>query len=168
MIQPLRILIGLAVGVGALSLAAAYSAVSWQASLGMVGIGLLWLSVLRHGNSRVANMGLFLFVAAAVWGGVQNLAWGWLLAAGLAGLAGWDLTHYLEHVQATPERRGESELVRRHLLRLAAVVVGSWLLTGLALTTTIRFNYIGALVLAGAAVILLAQAVGSLRSRGVE
>jgi len=161
----LRALLGLSIGVATVSLAAAYMAVNWYGSLVVLGIGLLWLSVLRHGNSRVADLGLFCFVMAAVWGGVQNLAWGWLLSAMVAGLAGWDLTHYLAHLQAAPERQDETELVRRHLLRLAGVAVGSWLLAWLTLSVTFRFNYIGALVLGGIAIYFLTRAVRSLRSR---
>jgi len=158
-------LVGLSIAVAALCLAAAFVAVSGWGSLAILGIGLLWLSVLRHGNSQVADWGLFAFVLAALWGGLQGLAWGWLLTAVVAGLAGWDLTHYLAHLQTAPERQGESELVRRHLLRLAGVGAGGWLLAGLTLAASIRINTIGAIVLAGVAVILLTRAVRALRSR---
>ncbi|MBI3957548.1 MAG: hypothetical protein HY328_01975 [Chloroflexi bacterium] len=166
MTATIRMLTGLCIGAATLCLAAAFVASSWWSSLAMLGIGLLWLSVLRHGNGRVADWGLFFFVLAAVWGGLQGLAWGWLLTAVVAGLAGWDLTHYLVHWQAAPERRGERELVRRHLLRLAGMAVGSWLLAGLTLFVTVRFNYLWALVLAGVAVFLLTRALRRLRSRG--
>ena len=161
----LRTLVGLSIAVATLCLAAASISVSWYAALAVFGIGLLWLSVLRHGNSRVADWGFFFFVAAAVWGGLQNLAWGWLLTGVVAALAGWDLTHYLAHLQAAPERQGESELVRRHLLRLAGVAGGGWLLAAVTLAATIRINYIWAIVLAGVAVILLTRAVRALHSR---
>ncbi len=167
MTATIRMLVGLSIAVATLCLAAAFVASSWWSSLAMLGIGLLWLSVLRHGNSRVADWGLFFFVLAAVWGGLQELAWGWLLTAVVAGLVGWDLTHYLAHLQAAPERRGESELVRRHLLRLAGVAGGGWLLAGLTLFATVRFNYLWALALAGVAVILLTRVVQALRSRSV-
>ena len=164
----LRMLVGLSIAVATLSLAAAFVSVSWYAALVMLGIGLLWLSVLRHGNVRVADWGLFAFVLAAVWGGLQTLAWGWLLTGVVAGLVGWDLTHYLAHLQAAIERQDESELVRRHLLRLAGVAGGGWLLAALALAATIRINYIGAIVLAGAAVCLLTRTVRALRKRSAE
>lgn len=165
MTATLRLLVGFSIAVTTVCMAAAFVSVSWWGSLAMLGIGLLWLSVLRHGNVRVADLGLFAFVLAAVWGGLQNLAWGWLLTAAVAGLVGWDLSHYLAHLQAATERQGESELVRRHLLRLAGVAGGGWLLAALTLAASIRINYIWAIVLAGAAVILLTRAVRSLRSR---
>ena len=165
MTSTIRLLMALCIGVATLCLAAAFISTSWYTSLVTLGIGLLWLSVLRHGNSRVADWGVFLFVMAAVWGGLQELAWGWLLTAVVAGLAGWDLTHYLAHLQAAPERPRESELVRRHLLRLAGVAGSGWLLAVLTLAATVRLTYIWAIVLAGAAVILLTRAVRALRSR---
>ncbi|HRJ42694.1 MAG: hypothetical protein KJZ86_02495 [Caldilineaceae bacterium] len=167
MTATLRILVGLSIAVATLCLAAAFIASSWYAALVMLGIGLLWLSVLRHGNSRVADWGLFFFVIAAVWGGLQELAWGWLLTAVVAGLAGWDLTHFLTHLQATPERLREEELVRRHLLRLAGVAGGGWLLAGLTLLATIQLNLIGALLLAGSGIVALTAAVRSLRRRNL-
>lgn len=165
MTATLRMLTALSIAVATLCLAAAFISVSWYAALAMLGIGLLWLSVLRHGKSRVADWGLFFFVLAAVWGGLQGLAWGWLLTAVVVGLVGWDLTHYLAHLQAAPERRGENELVRRHLLRLAGVAGGGWLLASLTLFATLRFNYLWALALAGVAVILLTRTVRALRRR---
>ena len=162
----LRMVTALSIAVATLSLAAAFVASSGWISLVVVGSGLLWLSVLRHGNSRVADWGIFFFVVAAVWGGLQGLAWGWLLTAVVAGLAGWDLTHYLAHWQAALERRGENELARRHLLRLAGVAGGGWLLAALTLFATLRFNYLWALALAGLGVILLTRTVRALRSRG--
>lgn len=164
----LRVLVALSIGAATLCLGAAFISTSWYASLVTLGIGLLWLSVLRHGNSRVADWGLFLFVMAAVWGGLQGVAWGWLLTGVTAGLVGWDLTHYLAHLQAAAERQGESELVHRHLLRVAGVAGGGWLLAVLTLAATIRLNYIGAIALAGVAVILLTRAVRALRSRNAE
>ncbi|MGB5047290.1 MAG: hypothetical protein WBO46_00020, partial [Caldilineaceae bacterium] len=145
----LRMLVALSIGAATLCLAAAFLAINWWWSLALLGIGLLWLSVLRHGNNRVADLGLLAFVMAAVWGGMQGAAWGWLLTAAVTSLAGWDLTHYLAHLHAAPERQHEAALVRRHLIRLAGVVGGSWLLAGLTLAASIRINYIGALVLAG-------------------
>lgn len=171
MIGTLRMLIGLAIAVATLCLAGAFGSVHWWAALGIIGSGLLWLSVLRHGNVRVADLGLFIFVVVAVWGGLQNLAWGWLLTAVVAGLVGWDLSHYLTHLQTATERQDENELVRRHLLRLAAVAGGGWALAGLTLAASIRINYIGAIILAGVAVILLTRTVRGLRSRsdgGIE
>ncbi len=161
----LRLLVGLSIAVTTLCMAAAFVSVSWFTALAMLGIGLLWLSVLRHGNVRVADWGLFVFVMAGVWGGLQELTWGWLLTAAVAGLVGWDLTHYLAHLQSASERKEESELVRRHLFRLAGVAGGGWLLAALTLAASIRINYIGAIVLAGVAVILLTRAVRALRSR---
>lgn len=161
----LRLLAGFSIAVTTLCMAAAFVSVSWWWSLAMLGIGLLWLSVLRHGNVRVADLGLFAFVVAAVWGGLQELAWGWLLTAAVAGLVGWDLSHYLAHLQAAPERQDESALVRRHLLRLASVAGGGWLLAALTLAATVRINYLWAIVLAGVAVILLTRTVRGLRSR---
>jgi len=162
-ISTVRLLIGLSISVATLCLSAAFIASSWYAALVMLGIGLLWLSVLRHGNSRVADWGLFAFVMAAVWAGLQGATWGWLLTSVAAGLAGWDLTHYLAHLQTAPERQDESELVRRHLLRLASVAGGGWLLATVTLAASIHVNYIGAIVLAGIAVILLTRSVRALR-----
>ncbi len=168
MIGTLRMLMGLAIAVATLCLAGAFGSVNWWATLGILGIGLLWLSVLRHGNHRVADWGLFAFVLAAVWGGMQGLVWGWLLTAVVAGLVGWDLSHYLAHLQTATERQDENELVRRHLFRLAGVAGGGWMLAALTLTASIRINYIWAIVLAGAAVILLTRTVRALRSRNTE
>lgn len=161
----LRVLVTLSIGGATLCLGAAFISTSWYASLVTLGIGLLWLSVLRHGNGRVADWGLFLFVMAAVWGGLQGVAWGWLLTGVTAGLVGWDLTHYLVHLQAASERQGEGELVRRHLLRVVWVAGGGWLLATLTPAAGIRINYIWAIALAGLAVILLTRAVRALRSR---
>lgn len=161
----LRTLVGLSIAVATLCLVTAFISVSWYATLVTLGIGLLWLSVLRHGNARVADWGLFAFVLAAVWGGLQGTTWGWLLTGVVAALAGWDLTHYLAHLQAAPERQDEGEFVRRHLVRLAGIVGGGWLLAAVTLAATIRINYIWAIVLAGVAVILLTRAVRALRSR---
>jgi hypothetical protein len=160
-----RLLMGFCIVLATFCLSVAFIASSWYGALVVLGIGLLWLSVLRHGNNRVADLGLFAFVLAAVWGGMQELAWGWLLTAAVAGLAGWDLAHYLTHLRTTPERQGESDLVRGHLSRLAVVMASGWLLGGLALAATIRLNLIGALILAGLAVILLTRTVQALRRR---
>jgi len=168
MMPTLRWIVGIAIGVATLCLVAVYVASSWYMALAMVGIGLLWLSVLRHGNSRVADLGFFFLVLAAVWGGMQNLAWGWLLTGVVAGLVGWDLTHYLAHLQTASERRDESALVGSHLRRLAGVAVGGWLLAGLTLSATLRFNYLWALVLGGVGIFFLTQAVRSLRRRTLD
>lgn len=162
-----RWLMGLCVSLATFCLCAAFIASSWYMALMMLGIGLLWLSVLRHGNSQVADWGLFTFCVAAIWAGLQGAAWGWPLTSAVAGLAGWDLTHYLAHLQAAPERQNEGELVRRHLLRLAGVAGGGWLLATFTLASSIDINYIGAIPLAGVAVIALTRSVRALRRRSL-
>ncbi len=165
LLSRIRWLMSSCIGVATLSLCAGVIGSSWYAALIMLGVGLLWLSVLRHGRGWVADWALFVFVVAAIWAGLQGAAWGWQLTAVVAGLAGWNLTHYLAHLQAAPERPDEDELVRRHLLRLAAVTGIGWLLAALALAATIQINYIGAILLAGIAIILLTRSVRALRRR---
>jgi len=157
MIANLRTLMGICIGLATLSLAAGCASANWIGTLVVLAIGLLWLSVLRHSNPRVADWGLFLLMAGAVWGGFEQVAWGWLLTGVAAALAAWDLTHYLDHLQAASERQAEDRLVRRHLLRLAGVTLGGWMLAALTLLVNIHFNYIGALVLAGAGVLALTR-----------
>jgi len=113
----------------------------------------------------VADLGLFLLLMGAIWAGLEGVGWGWLLAVATGGLVGWDLTHYLSHLQAAPERQEEQALVVRHLLRLAGVVAASWLLVGLSRIATLRYNYLWAIGLAGVAVLFLTRAVSSLRRR---
>lgn len=134
----------------------------------MVGIGLLWLSVLRHGNSRVADLGFFFLVLAAVWGGMQNLAWGWLLTGVVAGLVGWDLTHYLAHLQTASERRDESALVGSHLRRLAGGPWAAGPAGGLRYPPPCVSTTSGRWYWAGSEYSFLTQAVRSLRRRTLD
>lgn len=165
MIFALRVFFGLAIAGASLALAAALYPVSLYGGLAALAIGLLWLSVLRHGNPRVADLGLFLLVIGAIWAGLEGVGWGPLLVVATAGLVGWDLTHYLGHLNAAPERQEEQALVVRHLLRLAGVVAASWLLVGLSQMASLQYNYLWAIGLAGMAVLLLTRAVRNLRRR---
>lgn len=166
MIPLLRGLLTFCIAAAALLPAWQYLPINLYAAGATVGLGLLWLSVLRHGNQRVADVGILLLTAGAVWGGLEGVDWGWLLAGVFLGLAGWDLTHYLARLQSAPTSPHEQVMVRRHLLRLAVIGGGSWLLAVLALAVDIQINYIGALVLAGSAVYALTRAVAHLRRTG--
>lgn len=166
MIPALRALLAFCISAASLLLAWSYLSTSWYAAAATVGVGLLWLSVLRHGNERVADVAILFLMAGAVWGGLEGIGWGWLLGGAFLALAGWDLTHYLAHLRSSPASPNETTLVRRHLLRLAGIGIASWLLAWLALAVEFQINYIGALVLAASGVYLLTRVVGHLRRSG--
>lgn len=166
MTNALRALLAFCISAPCLLLAWSYLPISLYAAAATVGVGMLWLSVLRHGNRRVADVAILLLMAGAVWGGLEGIGWGWLLGGAFLALAGWDLSHYTAHLQSSPPSPNEAMLVRRHLLRLAGIGMASWLLAWMALAVEVQINYIGALVLAASGVYLLTRVVGHLRRAG--
>jgi hypothetical protein len=121
------------VAVTALSIAYAQHSLGF-CSLGIVFLGIFWLTKQQKKAWGGEGLILFVLIASAAVGVVLNLpAWLMLLAV-IASLGAWDLFHFLMLLNSAERVEFASGLGREHLLRLALIeLVG--LLTGLAALT---------------------------------
>lgn len=158
-----RIIAG-AVILAALAVALAFGGIGlWNWAAGSLLGGALWLSVLRNRNEAVSGLGLLVLTGLALVG-VYRQASALLLLTGLAaGIAGWDLVHFRNEMEATTERRDEDALIGNHLRSLAAVLVIGWGAGFLALMIHVQISLVWALVLGAAGVYALGRIIQAAR-----
>jgi hypothetical protein len=121
------------VAVAALSIG--FAAVGWGFySLGLVGLGVLWLAMQQRKSWGSEGMMLFAFVTSAAIGNYIHLP-GWLLLLGVVtSLGAWDLYHFLMRLDSAEHVEYASGLGREHLRRLGLVELGG-MVAGLAALT---------------------------------
>ncbi|HOT93390.1 MAG TPA: hypothetical protein PLJ78_17315 [Anaerolineae bacterium] len=131
------------IAAGALALGYALNAQPLIA-LFFVALGLLWLVAQRYKWLPAASLGLLGVTIGAVLGTWYGVKSGWLLVSVTAGLAAWDLHHFIQHLQTSENPENVRALERAHVWRLGGVVGVGLLLGTLALTIrlTLRFGVI--------------------------
>ena len=162
----MRRLIAVAIGLGALGMAATFAlAALWGWVVAIVIVGLFWLAEPRHGLRWVATLGLLFFTAAAVVGVLLRLSTFWLLSSLVALLAAWDLGHLRGYLDDVADIRNKAELTRAHLKRLGIVAGLGWFLGVAALGVRLTFDFGWALALGLVVVVSLSRAIRRMGSK---
>jgi len=125
--------------------------------------GLGWLLAAWRRWTWFAALGLFLLVAAAVFGLWIGLPFGWMIAGTLGGLFAWDLSDFARRLQQAAPDDDRRALERRHLTRITLVALAGLGLASIAMAVKLEFTFEWALLLAVVTALGLLQLAGWLR-----
>ncbi len=136
------------------------------ASLFFLLLGAAWLFALLRGWNAAASPLLAVFSLAAAYGAWKGFSPLLMLFALTTALSAWDLDHMLQRYNQVKPDAIQPGIIRRHLLRLAAVDGLGMLLGGTALLIQVHFSFILAIILGLVVFIALSQVVLYLRRSG--
>ena len=133
-------------------------------ALGLLGFGLFWALAQWRGWDWFSSLGLAGTAAAAAGGVWLGLPAGWMVAAAVAGLLGWDLAGFRQRLALAASTDDLPALTRRHLLSVGLTASIGLALAAAALLVDLRIPLGWTMLLALLAVLGVARLVSWLRA----
>ncbi|MGC9349243.1 MAG: hypothetical protein ACP5JG_13970 [Anaerolineae bacterium] len=129
----------------------------------VIGAGFAAATVILNAQTFLAGLsfaGIVVLATLGVWNGIAT---GWSLIATSCGLLAWDLSHFRQRLSVAGHLEENSDLPKRHVLRLLTTVGVGAALGGAALIVRLRYGYWILILTAALTVGGLSVAVGYLR-----